>query len=88
MEKPHTAGKLQNIKSHVCDKASDQPLPGSLLRKLYFALDHPHLNYGILSWGNAGQLLRKTITLQKRAIRSINKAIIATPTHYFVLLKS
>ena len=49
-------------------------LPGSLLRKLYFALVHPHLNYGILSWGNAGQLLRKTITLQKRAIRSINKA--------------
>ena len=49
-------------------------LPGSLLHKLYFALVHPHLNYGILSWGNAGQLLRKTITLQKRAIRSINKA--------------
>ena len=74
MEKPHTAGKLQNIKSHVCDKASDKPFTGSLLRKLYFALVHPHLNYGILSWGNAGQLLRKTIALQKRAIRSINKA--------------
>ena len=38
-------------------------LHGSLLRNLYFALVHPHLNYGILSWGNAGQLLRKTIIL-------------------------
>ena len=50
-------------------------LPGCLLRNLYFALVHPHLNYGILSWGNAGQLLRKTITLQRnRAIRIINNA--------------
>ena len=49
-------------------------LPGSLLRNLYSALVHPHLIYGILSWGNAGQLLRKTITLQKRTIRTINKA--------------
>ena len=46
----------------------------SLLRNLYLALVHPHINYGILSWGNAGQHLRKTITLQKRAIRTINKA--------------
>ena len=49
-------------------------LPGSLLRNLYFALVHPHLIYGIFSWGNAGQLLRKPITLQKRAIRTINKS--------------
>ena len=49
-------------------------LDGSLLRNLYFALIHPHLNYGILSWWNTGELLRKTITLQKRAIHTINKA--------------
>ena len=30
-------------------------LPVSMLNKLYFALIHPHLIYGILSWGNAGK---------------------------------
>lgn len=49
-------------------------LPAYILRNLYFALIHPHLCYGILAWGNASQPLRKTITLQKRAIRTINKA--------------
>ena len=64
-------------------------LPGSLLRNLYFVLVHPHLKYGILSWGNAGRLLRKTITLQKRAIATIqNLLIIVTPTHYFAHHKS
>ena len=49
-------------------------LPLGILRNLYFALIQPHLSYGILAWGNASQNLRKTITLQKRAIRTINKA--------------
>ena len=45
-----------------------------MLHKLYFALIHPHISYGILSWGNAGKtVLQKTTTLQKRAIRMINK---------------
>ena len=48
-------------------------LPVSMLNKLYFALIHPHLIYGILSWGNAGKtVLQTTVTLQKRAIRMIN----------------
>ena len=45
-----------------------------MLNKLYFALIHPHLSYGILSWGNASETaLQHTITLQKRAISMINK---------------
>ena len=50
-------------------------LSRDILRNLYFALIHPHLSYGILVWGNAKQtILSKTKTLQKRAIRTINKA--------------
>ncbi len=45
------------------------------LTTLYFALIHPHLNYGILAWENANtNILNKTILLQKRAIRIISKA--------------
>ena len=45
-----------------------------MLNKLYFALIHPYLIYGIVSWGYAGKpTLQKTVTLQKRAIRMINK---------------
>ena len=50
-------------------------LPIDILRTLYFALIHPHLTYGVLAWGNArSSALRKTITLQKRAVRTINRA--------------
>ena len=43
------------------------------MRILYFSLVHPHLTYGILAWGNATlTTLKKTETLQKRAIRAIN----------------
>ena len=52
-------------------------LPVSMLNKLCFALIHTHLIYGILSWGYAGKsALQKTVTLQKRAIRMINKKTI------------
>lgn len=45
------------------------------LTTLYFALIQPHLNYGILAWGNSNKnILHNTIILQKRAIRIINKA--------------
>jgi hypothetical protein len=50
-------------------------LPVDSLKTLYFALIHPHLTYGILAWGSASSsILHKTIMLQKRAIRTINKA--------------
>jgi hypothetical protein len=50
-------------------------LPCSSLRTLYFAMIHPFLTYGILAWGNANPSFQKrTIILQKRAIRTINKA--------------
>ena len=48
-------------------------LPVASLRTLYFAMIHPHISYGILAWGNATQTtLKRTITLQKRALRTIN----------------
>jgi len=44
------------------------------LKTLYFALIQPHINYGILAWGNDKQsFLKRTIVLQKRAIRTICK---------------
>ena len=50
-------------------------LPYNTLRNLYYALVHSHLSYAIVAWGNADRTItRKTMTLQKRAIRSINKA--------------
>ena len=49
-------------------------LPVECLRTLYFSMIHPHLTYGILAWGNASQsLLNRTIVLQKRALRTINR---------------
>ena len=45
------------------------------LKTLYFALIQPHINYGILAWGNAStSMLKRTVMLQKRAIRTICKA--------------
>ena len=41
------------------------------LRCLYFALVHSHLTYGIHVWGNSVNIKKKS--LQKRAIRTINK---------------
>ena len=44
------------------------------LKILYSALIQPHINYGILAWGNATKsILKHTIVLQKRAIRTICK---------------
>ena len=54
---------------------SNSPMQVEILITLYFALIHPHISYGILAWGNArSSVIRKTITLQKYAIRSINRA--------------
>ena len=50
-------------------------MPVEILKTLYFALIHPNIAYGILAWGNSrSSVIRKTITLQKYVIRSINRA--------------
>ena len=47
-------------------------LPKDKLPTLYFSLIHPHLTYGILTWGSAStNLLNKTTILKKRALRAI-----------------
>ena len=43
-------------------------LPGEVLKIIYNALIQPHLNYGILLWGNNVKRIHK---LQKLAVRSI-----------------
>ena len=49
--------------------------PVESLRTLYFAPIQQHLIHGILAWGRAYQsVVHKTELLQKRAIRTINKA--------------
>ena len=70
MEKPHK-------KSHALFgiKQVKNILPTDFLKILYFTLIQPHLTYQILPWGNANSTaLHKTILLQKRAIRIMNKA--------------
>ena len=48
-------------------------LPKKSLLTLYFSLLHPYLTYGILAWGNAStNILRKTETLHKRALRTVH----------------
>ena len=48
-------------------------LPKERLLTLYFSLLHPYLTCGILAWGNAStNILRKTETLHKRALRTVH----------------
>lgn len=50
-------------------------LPYESLRTLYFTLIHPYLSYGITVWGSASSdVFRRTIILQKRAVRTIFNA--------------
>ena len=50
-------------------------LPKTTMLQLYYTLIYPHLLYNITIWGNANQSdISKTITLQKKSIRIINKA--------------
>ena len=47
-------------------------LPQDALLKLYYALIHSHLNYGILAWGNTyHSYLLKLMRLQNKAIRIV-----------------
>ena len=56
-------------------------MPVESLITLYFALVHPHLNYGIIAWGNTDMgIVKQTNILQKRAIRIINKAVFNSHT--------
>ncbi len=50
-------------------------LPKKSLLTLYYSMVHPYITYGLLTWGNATpSVLKKTIILQKRAIRYIHNA--------------
>jgi len=50
-------------------------IPKRILKMLYQTLVQPHLTYNILCWGNPNNAhIKKTFTLQKRAIRTINNA--------------
>ena len=50
-------------------------LPNASLLHLYNALIQPYLTYGIQIWGTASSShIKKTLQLQKRAIRTINNA--------------
>ena len=56
-------------------KQAKKFLPVNCLRTLYFSMIHPYLLYGIMAWGNAKpSLLKRTVILQKRAMRYINKS--------------
>ncbi len=50
-------------------------LPINSLKTLYNYMIHPYITYGIIAWGSANASdLKRTFLLQKRAIRTINKA--------------
>ena len=50
-------------------------LPKNILLTLYYSMIQQYITYGLLMWGNAHALiLRKTVLLQKRAIRYIDNA--------------
>ena len=56
-------------------KQTKRILPLDSLKTLYTALIHPHISYGILAWGNVNKNTLKPLEiLQKRAIRTINRA--------------
>ena len=47
--------------------------PQPTLKSLYYAIVYPHLNYGVLAWGNAYKtLMDRLLLLQKKALRIIS----------------
>ena len=50
-------------------------LPKESLLTLYFSLLHAYITYGILAWDNdSTNILRKTETLHKRALRTVHNS--------------
>ena len=71
-------GATTSVHSHVHPKLELQTctnmLPNYIL-KLYFTMVQPYLTYGIILWGSTYQsYLKRTVILQKKAIRYIHKA--------------
>ena len=63
----------ENITYSVCSQTEFFNTEG--LKTLYYAMIQPHIQYGILAWGNArSSALQTTVSLQKRAKRTINIA--------------
>lgn len=71
----------------VCSKLSSQlfclrqlrkTLTCDMLREVYYALIHSHLQYGVLLWGNSPSV-NKVFVLQKHAVRIIQGAEYGTP---------
>ena len=47
-------------------------LPQEIMKKLYYSLVHPYINYGIQSWHGASQSATSGVhVLQKKAIRAV-----------------
>jgi hypothetical protein len=56
-------------------------LPKHVLKIIYFTMCHSHLEYGNVLWGDAAyKHLKKINTIQKRAVRVINKAQYNAPS--------
>ena len=50
-------------------------LPNFILRQIYYTMMQPYLTYGIILWGSTYQsYLKRTVILQKKAIRYMHKA--------------
>ena len=50
-------------------------LPNFILRQIYYTMVQPYLTYGIILWGSTYQsYLKRTVILQKKAIRYMHKA--------------
>ncbi len=67
--------KIRFLELYMGIKQVKHFLPKDSLKTLYLALIQPYISYGILIWGNANSsILKKNVSLQKRAIRIINNA--------------
>ena len=63
------AGKISQI--HGALSRLKKFVPSDILKMIYNALVQPHLNYGILLWGNN---IKRIIKLQKWSVRSITSS--------------
>ena len=77
-----------NITYLTLTKQVKQVLPYNCLKTLYYLLNHSHLSYVILAWGNATQsILHHTIILQKRDLRVIHNTKFNSQTDPLFLQK-